>query len=214
MMKRSVVALGLLGLVHAVALPAASAAVLYQDDFGSGRVKGVNGVYIQGSNTATKADPTSSDVGVAPFVVDTNKDDPQYGWLDGGNGDGTTGSDLDPSDPSYIGLLLTGDPKWADVAIQSRMCSLDQNTGMMALVLRAAPKTKPSDPDSWYEFRYTTGNSAVLSAEDRDGITPPDGNPNLRLMTYFPLPTRRGFGGKGGSFRISQSCCWAGRSLG
>jgi hypothetical protein len=34
------------------------------------------------------------------------------------------------------------------------------------------------------------------------------------IMTYFPLPTRRGFGGKGGSFRISQSCCWAGRSLG
>ena len=31
MMKRSVVALGLLGLVWAVALPAASAAVLYQD---------------------------------------------------------------------------------------------------------------------------------------------------------------------------------------
>ena len=177
MVKRSVVALGLLGLVYAVALPSASAAVLYQDDFSSGKVKGVNGVYIQGKNPQTDADAT------APlFTVDTNKDDPQFGWLDGGDGNGTTGSDLDPSDPSYEGLLLTGDPKWADVAIQSRMCSLDQNTGMMALVLRAAPKTKPTDPDSHYEFRYTTGNSPVLSAEDRDGIAAPDGNPNVRLM--------------------------------
>src|SRR5712692_7596669 len=101
-MKRTVVALGILGLVSAVVLPAVSAAVLYQDDFSSGKVKGVNGVYIQGSNSATKGDPTSTDVGVAPFVVDTNKDDAQFGWLDGGNGDGTTGSDLDASDPSYI----------------------------------------------------------------------------------------------------------------
>jgi len=181
-MKRWVVALGILGPVCAVALPAASAAVLYQDDFSSGKVKGVNGVYIQGSNSATQGDPTSTEVGVAPFVVDTNNDDQNFGWLDGGNGDGTTGSDLNDTDPTAIGLLLTGDPKWADVAIQSRMCSLNQNTGMMALVLRAAPKTKVTDPDSHYEFRYTTGSSAVLSAEDRDGIAPPDGNPNVRLM--------------------------------
>ena len=45
-MKRTVVALGILGLVCVVALPAASAAVLYQDDFSSGTVKGVNGIYI------------------------------------------------------------------------------------------------------------------------------------------------------------------------
>ena len=108
--------------------------------------------------------------------------------LDGGNGDGTTGSDLDPSDPSYIGLLLTGDPKWADVAIQSRMCSLDQNTGMMALVLRAAPKTKPADPDSWYEFRYTTGNSAVTADEaaSTPPIDPPTGSPNARRVMRAP----------------------------
>jgi hypothetical protein len=176
-MKRWDVALAMLGLVCAVTVPAANAAVLYQDDFSSGKVKGVNGVYIQGKNPQTDADAT------APlFTVDTNKDDAQFGWLDGGDGNGTTGSDLDPNDPTYEGLLLTGDPKWADVAIQSRMCSLDQNTGMMALVLRAAPKTKPSDPDSHYEFRYTTGNSPVLSAEDRDGISAPDGNPNVRLV--------------------------------
>lgn len=178
-MRRSVVVLGILGLVSAVGLPAAHAAVLLRDDFSTAPFKGVNGVYIQGRNSATIADAT------APlFVVDTNKDDPQFGWLDGGNGDGTTGSDLadNEDDRTYIGLLLTGDPKWADVAIQARMCSLDQNTGMMALVLRAAPKTKPSDPDSHYEFRYTTGNSAVLSAEDRDGISPPTGNPNVRIM--------------------------------
>jgi non-heme chloroperoxidase len=39
---------------------------------------------------------------------------------------------------------------------------------------------------------------------------------NLRrgLMTYFPLLTRRGWAGKRGSFKISQSCCWTGRSSG
>jgi hypothetical protein len=70
-----------------------------------------------------------------------------------------------------VSLLLTGDPAWADVAIQARMVSLNQQTGMMALVLRAGPKTKPSDPDSHYEFRYTSDNTAaVLQAEARDGI--------------------------------------------
>jgi hypothetical protein len=44
---------------------------------------------------------------------------------------------------------------------------------MAALVLRARPKTKVTDPDSWYEFRYTSGNSAVLQAEERDGIPVP-----------------------------------------
>src|SRR5947207_3087898 len=120
-MKRSVGALGILGLVCAVALPAANAAVLYQDDFSSGKVKGVNGVYIQGSNTALQADPTSTAVGVANFVVDLNKDDQQYTWLDAGNGDGTTANA--ETDPTYEGLLLTGDPTWADVSIQAKMSS-------------------------------------------------------------------------------------------
>jgi hypothetical protein len=176
-MKRSVVALGLLGLVCGLALPAANAAVLLQDDFSTAPFKGVNGVYIQGSNPQAVADAT------APlFTVDTNEDDRQFRWLDGGDGSGTT-ADADPdANPTYEGLLLTGDPKWADVAIQARMCCLDQDTGMMALVLRATPKTRPTDPDSWYEFRYTTGNSSVLQSEDASGIAPPDGNPNVRLM--------------------------------
>jgi type II secretory pathway pseudopilin PulG len=183
-MKRSVVALGLLGLVCAVALPAASAAVLYQDDFSSGKVKGVNGVYIQAIDNLTVADPAYTAISTGHFKVQTDSSMPRnYLWLDGGDSSGiaeSPGNDTDGT--SAIALLLTGDPKWADVAIQSRMASLDQNTGMMALVLRAAPKTKVTDPDSHYEFRYTTGNSVVLASEDRDGIVSPTGNPNLRIM--------------------------------
>ena len=184
MMKRTVVALGILGLVCAVALPAASAAVLYQDDFSSGTVKGVNGVYIQAIDNLTVADPANTAISTGHFKVQTDSSMPRnYLWLDGGDSSGiaeSPGNDTDGT--SAIALLLTGDPKWADVAIQSRMASLDQNTGQMSLVLRAAPKTKVTDPDSRYEFRYTTGNSTVLASEDRDGIAPPAGNPNLRIM--------------------------------
>src|SRR5262249_1056909 len=55
-MKRPVGTLSILGLLGVMVLPAASAAVLYQDDFSSGKVKGVNGVYIQGKNPQVDAD--------------------------------------------------------------------------------------------------------------------------------------------------------------
>lgn len=193
-MKRVSVALGMLGLFWAVALPAASAGVLWQPDLSKCKLEGVGGLYIQAINGQTLADPTSTEIGIAPFVINCDPNSKAYLWLDGGNGDGTTCCDLaeDESERTAIGLLLTGDPAWADVAIQARIVSLDQQTGMAALVLRARPKTKVTDPDSWYEFRYTTGNSAVLQAEDRDGISPPSDtstNPsgeehgvNLRIM--------------------------------
>ena len=185
-MKRSMVAPGILGLVYAVALPSASAAVLYQDDFSSGKVKGVNGVYIQAIDNLTVADPKNTAISTGHFVVQTDSSMTRnFGWLDGGDSGGiaeSPGNDTDGT--SAIAMLLTGDPKWADVAIQSRMASLDQNTGQMSLVLRAAPKTKVTDPDSRYEFRYTTGNSTVLASEAASSppIDPPAGNPNLRLM--------------------------------
>src|SRR5262249_55718672 len=96
--------------------------------------------------------------------------------------DSTGGSDGVQAEGSVLYLLLTGDPKWADVAIQAHLTEEAQNTGVVELILRAAPKTKVADPDTWYAFRYTTGSQAVRYTEDADGITPPDGNPNVRIM--------------------------------
>ena len=129
------------------------------------------------------------DLGVAPFLIDhdpneihpdtNNPDTRKNGWLDGGAsdnigpGDGSF-DDTDPSNPSAPFMLLTGDPKWADVSIESRIDSYNQNNGSVALVLRAAPKTKFSDPDSHYELQLTTGNEKPLASMDRDGITQPN----------------------------------------
>jgi hypothetical protein len=121
--------------------------------------------------------------------------DKAVGWLDSGQGDGIACCDLDedPATRTARGLLLTGNPQWADVAIQATMNSLNQQTGVMSLVLRAAPKTKVEDPDTFYELRYSADNNvAQLAAEIRDGIPPisdssanPDGTEhgvNLRIF--------------------------------
>lgn len=72
-------------------------------------------------------------------------------------------------------MLLTGDAaKWADVQLTTRMDFWDQNTGAAGLVLRAAPKSKSSDPDSFYLLQLTTGNSNVLDSMARDGIKQPN----------------------------------------
>jgi hypothetical protein len=173
-MKRSVVALGILGLVYAVVLPAASADVLLKDDFSSAPFKGVAGVYMQGLGDTQRSDPTVPPFFVRDGVLTSSAADSTAG------SDGVTTADTDP--PGVRFLLLTGDPSWADVSIQAKIRIDGQNTGGVALVLRAAPKTKPADPDSWYEFRYTTGNSPGLPVEDAAGIAPPETNPNLRIM--------------------------------
>ena len=126
-------------------------------------------IYTQGVNGQTPpADDTTQDYpGIKPFVVVTEANsaneldngcscDIAKGWLDGGDSDGTTTHDLDsdPTTRTYPDMLLTGDPMWADVSIQSKMDVLNQNTGAAALVLRAAPKTKPDDPDSFYALEY------------------------------------------------------------
>jgi hypothetical protein len=177
-MRRLSVILGMLGLVWAVALPAASAAVLWQPDLSKGKLEGVNGLFIQGIGGTALADPTAAGIGVAPFVIDNNTsadDKRKLGWLDGGDSVGIAedpGDDTstDPTVRTAPFMLLTGDPKWADVAIQSRMDSWDQNTGAAALILRAAPKTKDTDPDSRYELRYMSDNTTLLASEKRDGI--------------------------------------------
>jgi hypothetical protein len=176
-MKRMVGALGILGLVCAAALPAANAATLWQPDLTKDKLEGVNGIYTQGVSGTDGDRSTATDVGTAPFLIDTDSTSRKYQWLDGGASDniglGDGYDDTDASNPSAPFMLLTGDPKWADVAIQSRIDSWDQNTGAVSLVLRATPKTKVTDPDSRYELRYMTGNTNVLASEARDGIAQP-----------------------------------------
>jgi hypothetical protein len=173
-MKRSVVALGILGLVYALALPAASAKVLYQDDFSTDKLLKDPGTYVQGRGNEIRADDT-----LLPFMV-------RDGVLTSSSEANTNGSDgvsdtsADPPGIRY--LLLLGDPTRADVAIQSKFTVDNQGTGAVGLVLRAAPKTKPEDPDTWYEFRYTTGTVPLLPTEEESGIAQAEVLPNLRIM--------------------------------
>jgi hypothetical protein len=190
-MKRTSVALGILGLVYVLALPGANAAELWKPDLSKGKLEPPAGstIYTQGVNDATKGadDTTKNYPGIKPFVVITDKDtanifdnscscDKAKGWLDNGDSDGTTTHDLasDPAEKTYVSMLLTGDPTWADVSIQSKMVVLNQNTGTWGMVLRAAPKTKPEDPDSYYvlEYRSAGGDDEQLDSEIQDGIKP------------------------------------------
>jgi hypothetical protein len=188
-MKRSVGALGLLGLVCAVSLPAASAAVLYQDDFSTDKLLKSKDTFVQGFGNAIRGDAT-----ILPFYVVDGKLTSTSPDAAGGSSDGTgANNDLTALDPLPVDfVLLTGDPKWADVAVQINMRSDGQNTGHFSLILRAAPKTKPADPDTRYEFAYSTANSAegagnatkecITPQMDASGIEPPDDVPNLRIL--------------------------------
>jgi len=185
--KRSVVALVLLGMVFAVAMPGASAqTTLLQTDFSDDALLKATTTYIQGVGNAIMADDT-----ILPWYV-------RDGVLTSSPPDVTTGSDGtgannelgDPPTVPY--LLLTGDKSWADVALQVKARSDGQNTGSFAVILRAAPKTKPTDADSWYELRYTTANSVngdtdptleTLPHDQNDsGIEAATAVPNLRIL--------------------------------
>jgi hypothetical protein len=188
-MRRLSVVVGMLGLVWAVALPSASAGVLWKPDLSTGKLDPPAGstIYTQAVNDATKGadDTTKNNPGIKPFVVLTDKDvdnvfdnsctcNKAAGWLDNGDSDGTTTHDLseDATDKTYVSMLLTGDPKWADVSMQCKMVVYNQNTGTWGMVLRAAPKTKPDDPDSYYmlEYRSHGGTDEQLDSSIRDGI--------------------------------------------
>src|SRR5207253_3570677 len=96
--------------------------------------------------------------------------------------DGTGANNTQSDPPTVDFMLLTGDPSWADVSIQSRVYSDGQNTGSWALILRATPKTKPTDPDSWYEFAVVTSGTTpgdvsgtgegITHDQDASGIQP------------------------------------------
>jgi len=202
MLKRSVGALGLLGLVCAVALPAASAATLWQPDLSKDKLEAPAGstIYTQGIGSALLADPTLTGVGVLPFQIFTDKsadDVRRLGWLVSGNSDGiaeSPGDDTstDPAVRTVPFMMLTGDPKWADVAFHCRMDSFDMNTYGLSMVLRAAPKTKDTDPDTRYELRYQSDIGVLLASEIRDGIPANDTDTSLRQdgSTVTPISLR------------------------
>jgi len=197
-MKRSVGALGLLGLVCAVSLPASSAAVLYQDDFSTDKLVKDKGTFMQGSNPQILADPANP---LPAFYIPTDAtidaavtpDARAKGWLATVSGDGTAGSDLNTDDTKTVPeMLLFGDKAWADVAIQSRIVSHNQQTGAVSLVLRAAPKTKDTDPDTRYELRYQSDIGVLLASEDRDGIPANDTDTSVTQdgSTVVPISLR------------------------
>jgi len=187
-MKRTVGALGLLGLVCAVSLPAAHAAILMQDDFSTDKLLKDKGTYVQGLTAAMRNDNTLVPAYVRDGYLTFNPPDGGTGGADG------TGANQDLTSfdtPPINDMLLFGDPKWADVAIQALIRSDGQNTGRVALILRAAPKTKPEDPDTRYEMDYVTANSTegagnatkeTLSVQmDASGIEPADSVPAIRI---------------------------------
>jgi hypothetical protein len=187
-MKRSVVGIGFLGVICAVALPTASAqTVLLHDDFSTDALLKSPSTFVQGFGSHARDEDST----LRPWYIRDGKlsSSPE----DSTGGSDGTGANNDQSDPPTVDfLLLTGDKSWADVSFQARVYSDGQNTGSFALIVRAAPKTKPTDPDTWYEFTYFTAQSvtgtvdATLEGITHDqhdsGIPAPAAVPDLRIM--------------------------------
>jgi len=189
-MKRSVVvvALGILGLVHLATISASGAQqALFEEHFDTDAFLKAPTTYIQGLSSQMIADDT-----LLPFYVRDGKltSNPVDGDGDGSDGTGANNINADP--PGVPFQILFGDKSWADVSIQAKVYSDGGNTGSFGLILRAAPKTKPADPDTWYEFQYTTANSVTGDTtptdeclqidEKNSGIEAPDVVPNLRIL--------------------------------
>jgi len=187
-MKRSVVILGLLGLVCAVSLPAANAAVLLKDDFSTDAILKSKDTFQQGFGShARDEDPTL----VPWYVYGGGLESSPMGSTGGSDGTGANNTQSDP--PTVDFMLLTGDPAWADVSIQSRVYSDGQNTGSWGLILRATPKTKPTDPDTWYEFAVVTNGttdsgdvSGDVSSPTGEGITHDQADSGIQNITVTP----------------------------
>jgi hypothetical protein len=185
-MKRSVVALGILGLVCAVTMSTASAqTVLFQDNFDTVAILKASTTYVQGFGVARAGDET-----LLPWYVwDGKLASSPEGSITSSDG---TGQNHVGEDPNYVQyVLLTGDRAWTDVSLTTKVNVEGANTGQFGLIVRATPKTKPSDPNTWYEFTYTTNTAEVGEVAPTDeilnldqaasGIQAPGVVPNLRI---------------------------------
>lgn len=139
-----------LALSIGVAGLASAGAALYHDDFGSDTF-GYNG-QSQGWG--------SSDFGDAFWF-------PDKGFLASGNSDA----------PHEKFIWLTGDAKWADVAVSTGV-KVDQGTGSAGIILRA------KDNKTYYEFRFTSGAPGLSEQEKAAGIWNPLGSPSYRIFKY------------------------------
>jgi len=108
------------------------------------------------------------------------------------NSDGTGADEVaaidttvDP-DPHFPYVLLFGDPKMADVAVQMKIYSIDQSTGALGLILRATPKTKPEDKDTWYQFTYLTNGAAGDVTGTNEGLTPDQVASGVQVISASP----------------------------
>jgi len=188
-MRRTTLALSILGLALALAhfaVAQTTAKVLWQPDLTKGNpLVGAGTIYREavsssGDQTGLTTPATGTNTQVAPFLVITDPSASRFQWLDGGDSTNTGGDnsqdDTLPLDAGGVApwLLLTGDPTWADVSITSKIVMWNQNTGHVMLVARAAPKTKASDPNSYYALSLTTDNSALLASQVRDGLIRPN----------------------------------------
>jgi hypothetical protein len=186
-MKRSVGALGILGLVYAVTMmsPASAQTVLFEDKFDTDAILKASTTYVQGLGSARAADDTLLPWYVWGGVLSSSPE----GTITSSDGTGQNNVETYPEAIQYV--LLTGDRTWADVAVETKVNVEGANSGQFGLILRATPKTKPTDPNSWYEFTYTTNSAEVgeVAATDellnRDqaasGIVAPGVVPNLRI---------------------------------
>jgi hypothetical protein len=185
-MKRILVALGLLGLVYAAALPGASAqTVLFEDKFDTDAILKASTTFQQGFGNAMAGDDT-----IVPWYVQGGKllSSPPDTVT---SSDGTGQNHVDEDDRYTQYILLFGDKAWADVAFQTKVNVEGANTGQFGMILRATPKTKPSDPDTRYEFTYTTNGTdpgtvdpldeTLNMAQAKSGIAAPSVVPALRI---------------------------------
>jgi hypothetical protein len=177
-----------MGLVWAVAMPAANAAVLLDDKFDTDALLKAATTYVQGFGLYQMGDDTIKPWTIRDGLLST---DPETEGVQGS--DGTGGNRDEESLATAVPfVLLTGDKAWADVSIESQVYSAGQNSGTFGLILRATPKTKPADPDTWYQLNYYTLGTepgavegtleGVLPAQDKSGVPLITGSPTLRIL--------------------------------
>lgn len=185
-MKRSVVALGILGLVYAVTIPKASAqTVLFQENFDTDALLKASTTYQQGLGSARINDDTILPWYIRDGKLSSNPPD----TVSSSDGTGQNNVETYPDAIQYV--LLFGDKTWTDVSFEAKVNVEGANSGQFGLIVRAAPKTKPTDPNTWYEFTYTTNTAEVGEVAGTDellnrdqaasGIQAPGVVPNLRI---------------------------------
>jgi hypothetical protein len=159
--------------------------VLYQDNFETDAILKAATTYVQGLGSAREGDDT-----ILPwYVVNGKLASSPEGSITSSDGTGQNNVETLPNAVQYV--ILFGDKAWADVSFETKVNIEGANTGQFGMILRATPKTKPADPNTWYELAYTTNGAdpgEVAPSDEtlnRDqaasGIPAPGVSPTLRI---------------------------------